>query len=96
MTDLTHTSATVTVEALASNKGQSFKNPNDVDFIVKYPEGYKGNKIMPEGKVIVSKEAAEKFISLGIGSVSVEDKPADESETTTVEDKPAKRTKQKS
>lgn len=81
MNEITHTAGTVTVAVLSTNKGESYKNPNDVDFMVKYPEGYTGNKIMPEGVVVISKEAAEKFSSLGIGSVvgSEEKKPAEES-----------------
>lgn len=77
MNSLTHTAGTVTVQVLDSNKGQAQSHPNDVEFTVKYPEGYTGNRIMPEGKVIISKEAAEKFTALGIGSVagSADEKP---------------------
>ena len=70
MEPITHTVATVTVAELKTYKGESYKNPNDVDFIVKYPEGYSGKRIMPEGLVVVSKEAAKKFTEQGIGSVA--------------------------
>jgi len=82
--DLTHNAASVTVTELLTNKGKQYKNPNDVDFIVKYPEGYGGVRHMPEGLVVISKEAAEKFTQLGIGSIS-EDADAVESDTNVQE-----------
>lgn len=42
-------------------------HPNDVNFNVKYSKDYKGEKEMPEGNVIISKESAAYFESLGIG-----------------------------
>lgn len=46
------------------------QNPNDVKFKVKYGASYKGEKTLPEGSVqIVSKESAEHFTKIGIGSV---------------------------
>lgn len=70
METLSHTVGTVTVSPIQGNKGVPYKNPNDVEFIVKYPDGFTGNKIMPEGPVTISKEAAETFTNLGIGNVS--------------------------
>lgn len=64
-----HTTGTVTVQAMSSQPHAGYKNPNDVDFAVKYPEGYAGPKLMPEGVVTVSKEGAEQFAALGIGKV---------------------------
>lgn len=42
---------------------------NDVTFNVKYGKDYKGDKLMPEGNVVVSKESAAHFESLGIGKI---------------------------
>jgi len=69
MEGLKHSAASVTVQVLQGNKGEQYKNPNDVVFNVKYPEGFPGNKIMPEGPVTVSKEAAAVFTAQGIGSI---------------------------
>jgi hypothetical protein len=79
MNEITHTVGTVTVAALQTNPGVPYKNPGDVDFIVKYPEGYSGPRHMPEGPVVTSKESAELFTKLGIGSVagSSDEKPAE-------------------
>lgn len=69
MEQLSHTTATVTVAAIPSKPQPYFKNPNDVEFEVKYADDYKGVKRMPEGKVIISKESAEQFTKAGIGKV---------------------------
>ena len=45
------------------------QHPNDVTFIVSYGKDWKGDKPMPEGPVVVSKESAEHFISLKIGKI---------------------------
>lgn len=57
------------VEVNLNTKIQSFANPKDVVFIVEYPKDYKGNKNIPEGEVIISKESAEIFISKRIGKI---------------------------
>jgi hypothetical protein len=45
-------------------------NPNDVQFFVKYPKNWTGEKTMPEGSVqIVSRESADYFVSLKIGNI---------------------------
>lgn len=44
-------------------------NANDVHFNVKYPKEYKGEKLMPEGNMIVSKESAAHFENIGIGKI---------------------------
>lgn len=97
MQELTHNSATVTVQVLTQQQINSPRNANDVDFIVKYPDGYTGKKTMPEGKVVVSKEAADKFIKMGIGYVEEEKKaePAKESDDTGTKDNPVKEEKKK-
>lgn len=65
--DISITSVGVTV--LPGKQGQPYKNPNDVEFDVKYPKDYKGVKHMPEGIVVTSKESAEIFTAQGIGSI---------------------------
>lgn len=80
--ELTHNAASVTVTELHTNKGKEYVNPNNVLFTVKYPDGYSGNKIMPEGPVIISKESAEIFAAQGIGSVTED---ADKAEGVTNE-----------
>ena len=52
-----------------SNVTPTWANPNDVTFIVSYGKDWKGEKPMPEGHVIVSKETAEHFLSLKIGKI---------------------------
>lgn len=70
MSEMIHSSTTaVTVEVLTKPAINNLRHPNDVDFEVKYSEGYTGPRLMPEGVVVVSKEAAEKFTQLGIGKV---------------------------
>lgn len=69
MESLSHTTGTITVSAISSSPKPAYKNPNDVDFQVKYPEDYKGPKYMPEGIVTISKESAEQFTKAGIGQV---------------------------
>lgn len=59
----------VTVANTSVDKVPVQANENDVAFIVKYPSGFKGEKLMPEGDVIVSKESAEHFLKIGIGSI---------------------------
>lgn len=61
--------AVATTEAISSDPSavSAITNPNDVTFTVKYGKDYKGDKVMPEGNVIVSKESAAHFESLGIG-----------------------------
>lgn len=79
--ELTHNAASVTVTELPTNKGKQYINPNNVLFTVKYPDGYSGNKIMPEGPVVISRESAEIFSAQGIGTVTEEADKA-ESDTT--------------
>ena len=82
MESLSHTTNSVTVQVLESKKGTQFKNPGDVDFMVKYPEGYAGPKYIPEGVITTSKESAEDFAKRGIGQIVT---PAtEEAETTEV------------
>ena len=69
MSELVHSSPSVTVHVLSQPVKTQPRNPNDVEFEVKYPEGYAGQRIMPEGPVVISKEVAEKFTSMGIGKV---------------------------
>lgn len=45
--------------------------PNTVIFIVKYDSSYNGEKNMPEGEVVVSKEVAVHFESIGIGQIKL-------------------------
>jgi hypothetical protein len=61
--------ASVTVAAMSSEPVEGYKNPGDVDFEVKYPENFKGQKLMPEGTVVISKESADQFEKMGIGQV---------------------------
>lgn len=84
MNELTHSSASVTVQALPGKKIPAFKNPGDVVFEVKYPEDYKGPRLMPEGRVTVSRESAEQFSKMGIGSIV-----GDEPKGDVPEDEPA-------
>lgn len=58
----------VTVENISTNVPAS-TNPNDVLFNVKYPKDWKKEKTMSEGVVVVSRETAEHFTSLGIGKI---------------------------
>jgi len=75
--ELTHSS--VTVQAIPSKPGKPFVNPNDVVFEVKYPEGYTGQRLMPEGRVVISKESAKLFSEMGLGKVvATGDEPAGE------------------
>lgn len=67
MSELTHTTATVTVQNISSLPAVNPRNENDVDFLVKYPDGYNGTRFMEEGVVVVSKEAADQFTKMGIG-----------------------------
>lgn len=51
-----------------------YKNPNDVKFKVKYAANFQGEKTLPEGDTITaSKESAEHFASLGMGSIVAEE-----------------------
>jgi hypothetical protein len=59
----------VTSERMSTSTLPSTQNANDVVFEVKYKKSYEGEKTMPEGKVIISKESAEQFQNLGIGSI---------------------------
>lgn len=59
----------VTVEIISRGEAPTSTHPNDVFFKVKYPKDWEGEKTMPEGVVVVSKESAEHFASLGIGSI---------------------------
>ena len=58
----------VTVENISTNI-PAYTNPNDVLFNVKYPKDWKKEKTMPEGVVVVSRETADHFTSLGIGKI---------------------------
>ena len=64
---------------ISSPGAPGFKNPNDVNFKVAYAADFKGEKTLPEGETIVaSKESAEHFASLGMGSIVTEKTPAAE------------------
>lgn len=64
---------------ISSPGAPGFKNPNDVKFKVAYAEDFKGEKTLPEGETIVaSKESAEHFASLGMGSIVTDETPAAE------------------
>ena len=52
-----------------SNVIPTWTNPNDVTFVVSYGKDWKGDKLMPEGPVVVSIESAEHFLSLKIGKI---------------------------
>lgn len=58
----------VTVENISTTVTAT-ANPNDVLFNVKYPKDWKKEKSMPEGVVVVSRETADHFTSLGIGKI---------------------------
>lgn len=61
-----------TSERITSNHSPLPKNsnPNDVRFKVAYPKDWKGARDMKDGSVqVVSKESAEHFTKIGIGSV---------------------------
>lgn len=74
-----HTAGTVTVSQISSPGAPGFKNPNDVKFKVAYAADFKGEKTLPEGETIVaSKESAEHFASLGMGSIVTDEAPAAE------------------
>jgi hypothetical protein len=57
----------------AMTEGMAFpknQNPNDVKFKVKHSPTFKGTKTFEEGSVqIISKESADQFTKLGMGSV---------------------------
>lgn len=67
-----HTTGTVTVQALESKTGTAYKNPGDVVFEVAYADGYTGPRLMPEGRVTISRESAEDFEKRGIGHIVTE------------------------
>lgn len=70
MGELTHSTRTsVTVQAISRVSSKAPRNSNDVDFEVKYPEGFAGNKPMPEGVTVVSREVAELFEQKGYGRI---------------------------
>ena len=52
-----------------SNVTTVHAHPNDVTFVVSYGKDWKGEKPMPEGPVVVSRETAEHFVSLKIGKI---------------------------
>lgn len=52
-----------------SNHSPLKGNANDVVFVVKYGADYKGEKTMPEGEVVISKESAAQFEALKIGKI---------------------------
>jgi hypothetical protein len=58
-----------TMEAISSNTNTPLVNSNDVKFTVAYAKDYKGEKLIPEGEIITSKESAEHFESVGIGYI---------------------------
>lgn len=61
---------TVTVEEMSIRGTTQPLHSNTVQFRVKYPKDYKGSKDMPDGSLqLVSKEVAQKFQSLKIGSI---------------------------
>ena len=72
----TISTGTVTMQGISSPAVAAYKNSGDVEFDVKYPKDYKGEKYMPEGVVTISKESAAQFTKLGIGQV-VEAKEAE-------------------
>lgn len=88
MEQLNHSRATVTVEILTKSDSPAPQHPNDVDFLVKYPDGYTGQKHMAEGVRVVSREIAEQFSKMGIGEIVApapavqEPEPAPEADTT--------------
>ena len=59
----------VTVENFSIGSAPESTNTNDVYFRVKYPKEWKGEKLMPEDVIVVSKESAEHFTSIGIGKI---------------------------
>lgn len=62
--------ASVTVQDISKEpKQKPWENPANVTFNVQYGKDHKGPKHMPEGPVVVSKETAEHFEKLGIGSI---------------------------
>lgn len=59
----------ITSERITTSTLPTTEHPNSVVFEVKYKKGYEGEKTMPVGKTIVSREVAEHFESIGIGSI---------------------------
>lgn len=71
------TVGTVTVAQISTPGAPGFKNPNDVQFKVEYAKDFNGEKTLPEGETITaSKESAEHFASLGMGSIVTETEAA--------------------
>lgn len=66
---------TATTQAISSPAVKPVRNANDVDFEVKYSKDFKGERHMPEGPVVLSKEVAAQFAALGIGQIVEDEKP---------------------
>jgi hypothetical protein len=77
MENFSHSTASVTVQEMRTPGQPTQRHPNDVDFEVKYPDGYDGPKHLPEGVTVVSKETAEDFIKRGIGQIATPSKVED-------------------
>jgi hypothetical protein len=64
---LTHTTTAVLSTVIATAKPNTGRDPNIVDIVINYPEGYTGQKFFKEGEVKeISKEGAEHLIKKGI------------------------------
>lgn len=60
------------METISTNPNEvlpKLVNSNDVNFKVQYSKDYKGEKLMPEGNMILSKESAAHFEQIGIGKI---------------------------
>lgn len=66
-TDIAMTSERISTD---SNHVPTNQHPNDVRFKVKYKKDFEGEKNFEEGAIqIVSRESAEHFAKLGMGSI---------------------------
>lgn len=91
MDNMVHSAASVTVQVLRSSGKNPPRNPGDVDFEVKYPDGYTGPRYMPEGVTVVSREVAADLEKRGIGRVITPAEPVKEDQAPEVlhgEDEP--------
>lgn len=64
---LTHTTTAVLSTVISTAKPNTGRDPNIVDIIISYPEGYTGYKFFKEGEVReISREGADHLVKKGI------------------------------
>jgi hypothetical protein len=64
---LTHTTTAVLSTVISTAKPNTGRDPNIVDIIISYPEGFTGYKFFKEGEVReISKEGADHLVKKGI------------------------------